>query len=593
MTPDPDSPRRSGNETFLVLGGGGMIGLQVIRQIARHLNPKRVIVASLLQREVRHALDLLKREFPKIHFLGFWGDVFLRSEWNNVDRQARLDRSGLLDDSQSRRELFLDLFGDIEMAYEGSQLVSLIHDHRPDVIIDSINTATAISYQDVYSASEVARTEFDHLAAELESEAQNDGGSDHVRTLSSFRLPRVRRALETLLISQSVPQLIRHVLLLHRAMREVGTRIYLKIGTTGTGGMGLNIPYTHSEDKPSAKLLTKNALAFAHTGLLFLMARTPGSPVVKEIKPAGMVGYADVTCRTIQKSGKPVLLFEPREVPLAGELVLREPIDSFKGGDKLQMVVVDTGENGLFTKGEFETITHLHQMEFITPEEIADQVVLELRGSNTGRDVIAAIDGSVMSPTYRAGYLRHFAIQELERLESQTGKHSVALGQLGPPELGKLLWEAYLLRRCYRNLSTVLEADRTAESLANDVSTLISTDTELARTITSLGLPILLLNGMTLLRGPSLRIPEIPGANKINCDSESVNTWATKGWVDLRPTNMELWKHRFEQMQREAHAVWGRGSAAVTSRAYLTDDIAIGSVVGWIFNNEMGGYRMK
>ena len=26
---------------------------------------------------------------------------------------------------------------------------------------------------------------------------------------------------------------------------------HISIGTTGTGGMGMNIPYTHSEDKPS------------------------------------------------------------------------------------------------------------------------------------------------------------------------------------------------------------------------------------------------------------------------------------------------------------------------------------------------------
>ena len=54
-------------------------------------------------------------------------------------------------------------------------------------------------------------------------------------------------------------------------------QIYVKVGTTGTGGMGINIPYTHSEDKPSLTLLAKSAIGFAHTGLLFLLARTPGS----------------------------------------------------------------------------------------------------------------------------------------------------------------------------------------------------------------------------------------------------------------------------------------------------------------------------
>src|SRR3546814_2041559 len=45
--------------------------------------------------------------------------------------------------------------------------------------------------------------------------------------------------------------------------------------SSGTGGMGLNIPYTHSEEKPSRVLLSKSALAGAHSLLLFLLARTP------------------------------------------------------------------------------------------------------------------------------------------------------------------------------------------------------------------------------------------------------------------------------------------------------------------------------
>src|SRR5260221_14604491 len=101
-------------------------------------------------------------------------------------------------------------------------------------------------------------------------------------------------ALYELLLSQSMPELIRHVLLLNRAMVEVGTRLYLKIGTTGTGGMGLNIPYTHSEGKPSAPLITKTAGAFAPTRPLFLMARTAGGPIVKGIKTGGMIRYADL-----------------------------------------------------------------------------------------------------------------------------------------------------------------------------------------------------------------------------------------------------------------------------------------------------------
>ena len=74
-------------------------------------------------------------------------------------------------------------------------------------------------------------------------------------------------------------------------MTEVGTRIYLKIGTVGTGGMGMNIPFTHSEERPSRMLMAKSSLAGAHTLLLYLLARTPGGPAVKEIKPTAAISW--------------------------------------------------------------------------------------------------------------------------------------------------------------------------------------------------------------------------------------------------------------------------------------------------------------
>ena len=45
-------------------------------------------------------------------------------------------------------------------------------------------------------------------------------------------------------------------------------------------------------------------------------------------------------------------------------------------------------------------------MESVTPEEIAQNVVSELLGGNTGRDIVAALDASVMGPSYRGGMLR-------------------------------------------------------------------------------------------------------------------------------------------------------------------------------------------
>ena len=571
-------------ESYLILGGAGLVGKQIAHRIAtdNNLSPRKIVIASLYSHELENALAYLRKApgDKSIEWVGEHGNIFVRNEYADANPKE------LLVDPTHREALFADLFDKIEDAYEHSRLVTIIRRHQPDVIIDSINTATAISYQNLYTASNQARKQVNEI---IESVRMSD------LQCALDKTEQTSLALYELLLSQSLPELIRHVLLLNRAMVEVGTRLYLKIGTTGTGGMGLNIPYTHSEDKPSAQLITKTAVAFAHTGLLFLMARTAGGPIVKEIKPGGLIGYADVTCRKIPERGKRGTFlhrYTSKIEWLDEYLELHQPDSIYGNLGELELPIIDTGENGLFTKGEFETITALGQMEFITPEEIAHEVAMEIQGSTTGRDVIAAIDGAVMNPTYRAGYLRHRALTDLERLEAETSTHSVALGHLGPPELSKLLWEAELLKLRYETLRAVLK--HRPEELSEELSELIQSEEfdQMCQTIISLGLPILLPDGKQIIRGPRISIPERiePG---VRITEEDVDAWAQKGWVDLRTQNMVLWQERFEKMERSRQDIRGRGSAAVTIEGYIYDNIRIGEVVGWIFNNEQDGYRIK
>jgi len=400
-----------------------------------------------------------------------------------------------------------------------------------------------------------------------------------------------------------MPQIVRHVRLLYRATADAGTACYVKVGTTGTGGMGLNIPYTHSEDRPSQTLLAKNAVAFAHTGLLFLLARTPGAPAVKEIKPAAMIGYKAVRVREIPgKDGRARPLYRPRafDWTAADELRTREPEADYEAtGETLRMTVVDTGENGLFAKGEFGAITALQQMEFVTPEEIARVVVMEMSGTATGSDTIAAVDGSVMTPSYRAGLLRNVAMKDLQRIETGDGVPSIALGDLGPPELSKLLFEAWLIQAAFGDevLGSVqdeggraIPPERLAERLAAGIE-----DSVVGRQAVSIGIPILLPDGRRVLRGPLVKVPEIKGKRKVAplSDPAAVDRWAQRGWIDLRPANMARWQERFRRMAAARKELAERGSAAVSRETYLPLTLKIGDVVAWIFNNEMGGYRVK
>jgi hypothetical protein len=563
------------DECVLVLGGAGLVGAQIVREIARELEPEKIIVASLFRGEVREFLHEMRREFQHIEFKGAWGDVFVRNEF------AQERRRRLLLSLPRREKLYEDLFGEFAGAYKRSALAQLILRYRPDVIVDCINTATAISYQDL----EVLSKQTHDILQELHQIV------DHQDLDSLAQMGKVlERNMSLLLISQSTAQLIRHVRILHKAMTTAGTRLYLKIGTTGTGGMGLNVPYTHSEDRPSAMLMRKNAIAFAHTGLMFLMARTPGGPLVKEIKPAAMIGYRRVSYQTIKRRGRPQMRFESVTQALDGRLNLRGDENRYRRLDKLRMAGVDTGENGFFARGEFETITHLNQMEFVTPEEIADQAILEIKGSNTGYDVIGAVDSTVMTPSYRAGVLRQTALDKLARIEEETDSHSVALGQLGPPELSKLLYEAHLLKLNYATLNAVI--DTPATEISETLYSFVLEQDTLRTVVTSIGVPILSPDGKHLLRGPRINIPESI-YHEVKIGKDDVDQWARKGWIDLRPSSLASWQERFRLMNRSQHLLHTRGSSSITTKTYLTDSIEIGAVVAWIFINEDKGYRIK
>lgn len=554
---------------FLILGGAGLVGLQVCRHIVEQLSPKRIVVGSLLRDEAVAACAQLREEYgDAVTFVPDSGNLFVPRDL------AELDRGEILADPARRLRLLASLYDDFDTAFDDNHLVAIIRDHRPQVIVDCVNTATGLSYQDVFDG-----------AAKVRGWIGDKGFS-----------PEGVPDLEAFLLSQSAPQIIRHVRFLHRATTECQTRVYVKVGTTGTGGMGLNIPYTHSEDKPSQVLLAKNEAAFGHTGLLFLLARTPHAPIVKEVKPAALIGYRSVQVRIASDKHRNSDLFAPRTVELGGELELRQDDSGYDKTGRLEVPIVDTGENGVFTRGEFAAITALGQMEFITPEEIARTVVREIRGANTGQDIISALDGSVLNPTYKAGLLRRAALSDLARVEAEAGVPSVALGRLGPPELSKLLFEAHLLRHAFGTIEATIADGVTALSMTTALEGALG-PSGVAKTAPSIGIPVLLPDGKRILRGPRINVPQVVGHRTAVewSGADQLDGWVKRGWVDLREENMERWQARFRKMlaSRTSARLRSTGSSAASIHAWSGDSFEIGEVVAWIFNNELEGYRLK
>jgi NAD(P)-dependent dehydrogenase (short-subunit alcohol dehydrogenase family) len=565
-------------QTVLLLGGWGLVGSAIVGALVDQ-RPARVVLHSLRREEAEQAVESHARRFPEgVELVPVWGNVFVR--WDLRD----LDRSRLQGDRRHRRALIEDTMAELTVeVLERATLWRLLTEHRPHIVIDCINTATAFAYQDIfYSVRRMQK-----VVARVD---QGEAGATDLRDV-----------IEDHLTTLPMPQLIRHVQILREALRAGETAAYLKIGTTGSGGMGLNIPYTHSEERPSRVLLTKSSIAGAHSMLLYLLARTPDAPVVKELKPSAAVAWKRIGAGPVLRAGRPIVLFDcPPESAVGVADALADDVSGWVAVETpqgapavLESVYIDTGENGVFSCEEFETVTALGQMEYVTPEEIAVEVIREIKGGTGGREVVSALDGATLGPSYRAGVMRQRALAEMRRLEAEHETDSIAFEMLGPPRLSKLLYEAYLLRTSTGSLQAVAGSDPGRMSAA--CSALVMEDAGLRARILSIGLPIRLPDER-LLRGPEMKIPPYKEEARETLGRDSVERWAEAGWVDLKVDNLERWRDRARRIVSQVLALpEDTSSAVLEDRSYwrVDEPIQVGRVAAWILGVEEAGSRGK
>jgi hypothetical protein len=214
-------------------------------------------------------------------------------------------------------------------------------------------------------------------------------------------------------------------------------------------------------------------------------------------------------------------------------------------------------------------------------------VVREIRGYPTGKDVVAALDAATSGPTYRAGVLREVAIDRMEALEREHGVHAIAYEMLGPPRLSKLLFESAILSRLYGNLRDVCALDD--EKTAAAAYELIRTDDDVRSRILTIGLPILLPDGQSVLRGADVKIAPDDG------QSPSDPRLFDAGWVDLRSANWRKWGERARQMLHEVDTLPGPIAGSRTDSELSDRILAIrpGRMAAWVFRHEDRGARIK
>ncbi|MCB9436794.1 MAG: short-chain dehydrogenase [Anaerolineales bacterium] len=551
-------------KNVLVLGGYGLVGQAVCKQLMAH-EPARLVVASLKEEEALSAQAAMQALYPNsaTEIVPAWGNIFVRHELKDLHPMEIYAEPSL------RHKLIADTFNQLDDEVLTASFLYLlitgqIEGGKPaDIVIDCVNTATGLAYQNIYQKSQEAWKL---------SQTPDATPEQH------------NEILERLLIAQYTPQLVRHVQVLYQAFKEANTQAYIKVGTSGTGGMGLNIPFTHGEEKPSRVLLSKAAMAGAHSLLIFLLARTPDGPqIVKEVKPTAAIAWKAIEYGPVATARGGIDLFDcPPEDALPINEALEHRSYGIPLGKPLENVYIDTGENGVFSLDEFKAITTLGQMMFITPQEIAHVVVDEIVGSSTGKDIVSALDASVMGPTYRAGFLRDAVLERMTQLEREHGVRSVAFEFLGPPRLSKLLFEAHLLELSYPTMGEALKPS--PDQLSDRLWQVIRDNHDLRARILSIGIAILLPDGLKMLRGPQVKSENADG-----------------GWVDLTPANMKRWQERLLAIMEDIRSeIASRDSSSEINRTFpaarfwIEDHkFDIGEIAGWLFINEEHGLREK
>ena len=134
------------NSRILVLGGWGLVGVAVCKRLLAQ-KPSYLAVLSLREHEAKDAVSELQPFRGGCEVVAEWGDIFLTSKLKDHSRPE------ILDDADLRRQFVDGVFEKpSEDRLKSFFLYQIIAKHKPDIIIDSVNSATGLAYQDTYTA---------------------------------------------------------------------------------------------------------------------------------------------------------------------------------------------------------------------------------------------------------------------------------------------------------------------------------------------------------------------------------------------------------------------------------------------------------
>lgn len=541
-------------DTILILGSG-QIGKEVIRRLLAY-KPKTVIVHNLRKQETDASVEYLEKFNKGTSFIKSYGDAFMPYNLNKCDTTA--------EKLAHKDELLEFFYSDLsEDVLKQSTLYNLVSLYKPDAIIDAMNSGTTLG------------SHFDPDAIK-HAVSQKD---------------RLGTAFVTHLLNDFAPKAINFVLSLKLAMEDFKVKKFLKVSTTGLGGMGMNMPYTHG-DTPKSSLSYALMGKISASGTLHQLLWRLASDVDLDISliiPSTYVGYDSAMFEPIETDMGLIKKFDKFE---SKELRLGEKL-SYAAGDisdeYLTFPVVRAGENHVYSLYELDALTAIGQMEAITKEEVANTVIEDLFGKRR-RNMLYEMDKASLGPTYAGHAMAEHSKDELKTLMEANHVNSIATGNLGATT-AKYLYELYLIKTVCPTVD-VLRNTSVSDIYSSICEYLKENNSDIVTEMVSLGLPVVTSSNNVYI-GKYTLYPSSKDDQVVT--DENLETWIRTAWVDIRETSIEKWRDIIIQSYEDA----SKFSSDVTMKLNrdinaITNDYNIGQILAYHLNmHEKGRKRSE
>ena len=473
----------------ILIIGTGQIGKAILNKLVQE-EPKKIIVHNLTKIESDNICNMYKKNYPKIEFISSYGNIFMPYKLKDLNNRNLYEKG---------EEIIKYFYSEIDQkVLEESSIVTIVNKYKPTLIIDAINTATILG--NTYSPENKLK----HF---------NDNPSECAKRI---------------MVDDYTTKIINFVYSLKYAIETYNVKKYIKVSTTGLGGMGINMPYTHGDNPKinlSSALMGKMAASGVLHQLLWNLEHTMGTNI-SLIIPGTFVGYDSVKSEPIETDKG---LLKKRKVPMPYQILKKTKIEynDTLTNEYLEFPVLRAGENHVYSQLELNVLTAIGQMEGITKEEVADKAIDCIEGKSMN-DIFMALDNAMLKPTY---FGREMIYEINKNFSENNTKYGIATGNLGV-SLSKKLYELFLIKSAY---STIFELKNTdINEIVKCVNKKIN-NSVIEEAIT-LGVPIIDSNNNLYIGDYSL----IPNSNEDKTiNKNNIEKWSEVGWIDLRKENIQ------------------------------------------------------